>query len=102
MTGRTVRGARTVAGDPIDLTVTEGGFDADGLVALPGLVDLQVNGAAGIDLTLEPHRLWEVAAALPAYGVTAFLPTVITSSPSVLRARSRASSTARLGGMRKT
>ena len=37
--------------------------------ARAGLVDLQVNGAAGIDLTAEPHRLWEVAAALPAYGV---------------------------------
>jgi N-acetylglucosamine-6-phosphate deacetylase len=48
---------------------------------VPGLVDLQVNGAAGIDLTAEPHRLWEVAAALPAYGVTAFAPTVITSDP---------------------
>ena len=46
-----------------------------------GLVDAQVNGAAGIDLTAEPHRLWEVAAALPAYGVVAFVPTVITSDP---------------------
>ena len=48
---------------------------------MAGLVDLQVNGAAGIDLTAEPHRLWEVAAALPAYGVVAFVPTVITSDP---------------------
>lgn len=47
-----------------------------------GLVDAQVNGAAGIDLTAEPHRLWEVAAALPAYGVVAFVPTVISSDPS--------------------
>ena len=47
----------------------------------PGLVDAQVNGAAGIDLTAEPHRLWEVASALPAYGVVAFVPTVITSDP---------------------
>ncbi|MDI6912288.1 N-acetylglucosamine 6-phosphate deacetylase [Nocardioides sp.] len=46
-----------------------------------GLVDAQVNGAAGIDLTAEPHRLWEVAAALPAYGVVAFVPTVISSDP---------------------
>jgi len=46
-----------------------------------GLVDLQVNGAGGIDLTAEPDRLWEVAAALPAYGVVAFVPTVITSDP---------------------
>jgi len=47
----------------------------------PGLIDLQVNGAHGIDITAEPTRLWEVAAALPAYGVTAFLPTVVTSAP---------------------
>jgi N-acetylglucosamine-6-phosphate deacetylase len=53
---------------------------------VPGLVDLQVNGAAGHDLTSAPERLWDVAAALPAYGVTAFLPTVVTSDPSV-RAR---------------
>lgn len=46
-----------------------------------GLVDAQVNGAAGIDLTAEPTRLWEVASALPAYGVVAFVPTVITSDP---------------------
>ncbi|MBA2954819.1 amidohydrolase family protein [Nocardioides sp. MAH-18] len=51
------------------------------MTSYPGLVDAQVNGAAGIDLTAEPHRLWEVAAALPAYGVVAFLPTVITSDP---------------------
>jgi N-acetylglucosamine-6-phosphate deacetylase len=48
-----------------------------------GLVDLQVNGAAGHDLTSAPDRLWDVAAALPAFGVTAFLPTVITSDPRV-------------------
>ena len=48
---------------------------------VPGLVDAQVNGAAGIDLTASPDRLWEVASALPAYGVVAFVPTVITSDP---------------------
>lgn len=56
-------------------------LDATGLHVLPGFLDLQVNGAAGIDLTREPERLWEVAAALPRFGVTAFLPTVITSAP---------------------
>ncbi|MEV5001315.1 N-acetylglucosamine-6-phosphate deacetylase [Nocardioides sp. LML1-1-1.1] len=56
-------------------------FDATGLHVLPGFLDLQVNGAAGIDLTREPERLWEVAAVLPRFGVTAFLPTVITSAP---------------------
>lgn len=52
-------------------------------ITIPGLVDLQVNGAAGHDLTSAPERLWDVAAALPAFGVTAFLPTVVTSSPDV-------------------
>jgi N-acetylglucosamine-6-phosphate deacetylase len=52
-------------------------------VTFPGLVDLQVNGAAGHDLTSTPERLWDVAAALAAYGVAAFLPTVVTSDPSV-------------------
>lgn len=61
---------------------------------VPGLVDAQVNGAAGIDLTAEPHRLWEVAAALPAYGVVAFVPTLITSDPA---AREAALATFRAG-----
>ncbi|WP_051549331.1 N-acetylglucosamine-6-phosphate deacetylase [Nocardioides sp. URHA0032] len=61
---------------------------------VPGLVDLQVNGAAGIDLTAEPHRLWEVAAALPAYGVVAFVATVITADPA---ARTTALATFRAG-----
>jgi N-acetylglucosamine-6-phosphate deacetylase len=55
------------------------------MTSVPGLVDAQVNGAAGIDLTAEPHRLWEVAAALPAYGVVAFVPTVITCDPEARR-----------------
>ena len=56
-------------------------LDASGLTVLPGVIDLQVNGVAGIDLTAEPARLWEAGAALAAYGVTAWLPTVITSEP---------------------
>jgi N-acetylglucosamine-6-phosphate deacetylase len=86
-----VRGGTTAAGRPVDIAITGGVIaeaapgapvhDATGLTVLPGLIDLQVNGVAGIDLTMEPHRLWEAAAALPAYGVTAFLPTLITSAP---------------------
>jgi N-acetylglucosamine-6-phosphate deacetylase len=64
------------------------------MTTVSGLVDMQVNGAAGIDLTAEPHRLWEVAAALPAYGVVAFVPTVITSDPA---ARERALATLAAG-----
>ena len=35
------------------------------------ILDLQINGAAGHDLTTEPEALWSVGAALPRYGVAA-------------------------------
>lgn len=96
MTRLVVIGGRDARGERIDLVVDAGLIvdvtldpsydgaqvvDATGLTVLPGLLDLQVNGAAGHDLTLSPDRLWEVAAALGQYGVTAFAPTVITSDP---------------------
>ncbi len=59
--------------------------DATGLLVAPGLIDLQCNGAAGIDVTAEPERLWDVSAALPRWGVTAWLPTVVTSPPDIRR-----------------
>jgi N-acetylglucosamine-6-phosphate deacetylase len=49
------------------------------LIAAPGYIDLQLNGAFGFDFTAEPGSIWEVAARLPRYGVTAFLPTIITA-----------------------
>ncbi len=58
--------------------------DVAGLLVAPGLVDLQCNGAVGIDLRTDPERLWELAAALPRFGVTAWLPTIVTSSPDVI------------------
>lgn len=107
MTRLLVRGGRDASGSPIEVAIADGRivatselaehgpvFDASGLTVLPGLLDLQVNGAVGIDITAEPELLWEVAAALPAYGVTAFLPTVITSAPD---ARERALATFRHG-----
>lgn len=54
-------------------------LDLRGCIASPGWVDLQFNGAFGQDLTDNPDALWEVAARLPKYGVTAFLPTIITA-----------------------
>ena len=61
-------------------------LDAADLLVVPGFVDLQCNGAVGVDLTTEPERLWDVAAALPRWGVTAWLPTIITA-PAAIRAR---------------
>ncbi len=51
---------------------------AEGAWVAPGFVDVQINGAHGVDITTQPERLDELAAALPRYGVTAFLPTVVT------------------------
>ena len=50
---------------------------------LPGFVDLQVNGAFGIDVASEPARLAGLSRALLSTGTTAYLPTVI-SSPEAL------------------
>jgi N-acetylglucosamine-6-phosphate deacetylase len=58
-------------------------IDAEGLLVAPGFVDLQCNGGLGIDLASEPERLWELAAALPRWGVTAWLPTIVTTPPGV-------------------
>ena len=50
---------------------------------LPGFVDLQVNGAFGVDAASEPSRLAELSRALLSTGTTSYLPTVI-SSPEAL------------------
>ncbi len=54
-------------------------IDAGGLLVTPGFIDLQLNGAFGDDFTLTPDTIWRVAAGLPRWGVTSFLPTIITS-----------------------
>ncbi|MCA9866172.1 MAG: N-acetylglucosamine-6-phosphate deacetylase [Anaerolineae bacterium] len=59
--------------------------DATGLFLSPGLLDLQVNGGFGLDFTADPATIWDVAAQLPRYGVTGFLPTIITSPPETVR-----------------
>jgi N-acetylglucosamine-6-phosphate deacetylase len=92
-------GAAIVAGElvPGDVAVDDGTVSAVGLggaggehVALPGLVDLQVNGYAGVDLLAEPGRADEVADALAAGGVTSWQPTLITSPVDRLRAATAA------------
>ena len=60
---------------PSDTTV----IDATGLLVLPGFIDLQLNGGFGHDFTQNPASIWDVAALLPQFGVTSFLPTIITS-----------------------
>jgi N-acetylglucosamine-6-phosphate deacetylase len=69
-----------VSAAPAGTAATAG---AAGLLAVPGYVDLQVNGAAGADLSSEPERLWDVAAHLPRHGVTAFVPTIVTTDAGI-------------------
>ncbi len=52
-------------------------------LVLPGFVDLQVNGAFGVDVASEPDRLAELSQALLRTGTTAYLPTVISSPESL-------------------
>ena len=54
-------------------------IDAAGRMLVPGFVELQFNGGFGDDFTDDPYTIWRVAEKLPRYGVTSFLPTIITS-----------------------
>lgn len=54
-------------------------IDAQGMILAPGFIELQINGGFGDDFTEDPGSIWRVAEKLPRYGVTSFLPTVITS-----------------------
>src|SRR5437773_8181545 len=76
-----IEGERIVAVGPADEIACPPGahrIDSDGLLLAPGFIDLQINGAFGCDFTDNPSTIWEVGARLPQYGVTAFLPTIIT------------------------
>lgn len=55
---------------------------ADALI-VPGLVDIQLNGAVGEDFSDPGADLARAAAALPATGVTAFLATIVSSPPEI-------------------
>lgn len=69
-------------------------IDGEGNYLAPGFVDLQLNGGYGHDFTEDPGSILEVARRLPETGVTAFLPTFITSPldayPAMLRAAAQA------------
>lgn len=68
-------GERPAAGDG-DAPVR---IDASGWVVAPGLIDLQVNGGWGVDLTTDPDGIWTVGRHLAATGVTAWLPTLVST-----------------------
>jgi N-acetylglucosamine-6-phosphate deacetylase len=55
-----------------------------------GLIDIQINGAFGHDFTSDPSSIWEVGRRLIEHGVTAFLPTIVTSTREARDAARRA------------
>ena len=64
-------------------------IDVGGLSLVPGFIDLQINGAFGMDFTTSPATIWQVGEQLTQFGITSFLPTIISSpSESVRTAQS--------------
>lgn len=53
--------------------------DLHGHYLAPGYIDLQINGGFGVDFTTNLEEVETVAKALLKHGVTAFLPTIISS-----------------------
>lgn len=54
-------------------------IDGTGLAAVPGYIELQVNGIDGLDFTSDPSSIGRVGTAPARHGVTAYLPTIVTS-----------------------
>ncbi len=83
-----VRGDKFVAvGQAGEITIPKGTqvINGQGLLLVPGFIDLQFNGAYGYDLTHNPEKIWDVGLQLSRYGVTSFLPTIITSPLKTIR-----------------
>jgi len=85
-------GSLVIEGDRI-VEIRDGGiaaapgdthFDLHGYYVVPGFIDVHVHGLLGLDSLDGPHAVNSIAAALPRYGVTAFCPTSVACSPSVL------------------
>ena len=75
-----VRGGRIAAiGSNIPAPTDIAAIDASGLTVTPGWIDIQLNGAFGLDFTEDPDSIWSAAKELPKLGTTSFLPTIITS-----------------------
>ena len=95
--GRTITGPASVrvrAGRIVEVVTGAPPEDAevltDGLLT-PGLVDVQVNGAVGVDFAeVDDEGMRFVARSLPKTGVTRFLPTLITAPVPVALRQARA------------
>jgi N-acetylglucosamine-6-phosphate deacetylase len=101
--GNLVRGAVVIDGGRI-VEVRIGGADEigplpsprlDAEIVSPGLVDLQVNGAFGLEVGGDAGALRALAARLPSTGVTTFLPAIVSAGAPDYRAVAAAFASAR-------
>ena len=63
-------------------------IDGRGLIVAPGFIDIQINGAFGVDFTstdITQEKVQEVARQFLQWGVTSFCPTIVSSSPETYR-----------------
>ncbi len=67
-------------GAAVDVESHDAVLDASGMLVAPGLIDLQCNGAGGADVTHDAAAIETMSLILPQFGVTSFLPTVVTST----------------------
>ncbi|CCH27770.1 N-acetylglucosamine-6-phosphate deacetylase [Actinosynnema sp. NPDC047251] len=95
--GRTITGPASVrvrAGRILDVVPGDPPAGAEvlaGGLLTPGLVDVQVNGAVGVDFAeVDDEGMRYVALSLPKTGVTRFLPTLITAPVPVALRQARA------------
>ena len=86
--GRLVPGAVVVEGTEIKAVTSGEVRDGDlpqvvheAAIVAPGLIDLQVNGAFGVEVGTSAEALRHLATQLPSTGVTCFLPTLVSSPP---------------------
>ena len=100
--GQVLRG-RTIAPGAVGVEDGRVAADAGGRrVAVPpgwticgGFVDVQVNGFGGAEVGEDPDEVAAVAAALPAVGVTAFCPTLVSRDEAGYARAARAIAAAR-------
>lgn len=70
---------------PLEVPADARRVELGGLTAAPGFIDLQVNGACGRDSSDDPATMWAIGSTLARHGVTAFLATIVSSSPPRIR-----------------
>jgi N-acetylglucosamine-6-phosphate deacetylase len=76
----TVEGGRVAAIEPA-AEPTPGAIGGPAARIIPGLLDIQLNGAFGDDFADPAADLDRVCRDLPRFGVTGFVPTIVTSAP---------------------